>query len=73
VVEVKWSNNNSYFTTGSKDGRCCFWELKDENSRPSLLSTLSVSKNLNRRKKKTFSCSYICWNCTFTHFAAGFQ
>lgn len=42
---------------------------------------MEVIKNLNvnsksqrgRRKKNVFSCTYICWNCVYSHFAAGFQ
>ena len=29
--------------------------------------------NKGRRKRNNFSCTYICWNCTYSHFAAGFQ
>ena len=46
-----------------------------KSGEPHLINTLSIANkpHKGRRKKNNFSCSYICWNCTFTHFAAGFQ
>lgn len=38
-----------------------------------LANTLSVNRGQRGKKKRNFSCTYICWNCTYSHFAAGFQ
>jgi hypothetical protein len=73
IIEIKWSSSQLW-STGAKDGRCCLWELKEGSIQ--LLSTLTVNGNKphkGRRKRQTYSCSYICWNCTYSHFAAGFQ
>jgi len=70
IIEIKWSDNSHLWATGSKDGRCLLWELKGDQI--CLANTLSINKHKGR-KKITFSCTYICWNCTYSHFAAGFQ
>lgn len=59
------------WATGSKDGRCCLWEYRGQQAY--LLHTLAVNRGNKGRKKRLFSCTYICWNCVFSHFAAGFQ
>ena len=73
IIEMKWSKNNLVWATGAKDGRCCLWELR--RGEPHLLSTLTVSgkPQKGRKRKHHYSCTYICWNCTYSHFAAGFQ
>jgi WD40 repeat protein len=71
IIEVKWADSSSLWATGSKDGRCCLWELKGDQV--ALANTLSVNRGQKGRKKRNFSCTYICWNCTYSHFAAGFQ
>ena len=74
IVEIKWNKNNKLWATGAKDGRCCLWQLR--SGTPYLLQTLVVNNSKiqkGRRKKHSFTCTYICWNCTDTHFAAGFQ
>ena len=70
---MKFNENNLLWATGAKDGRCCLWELKGNG--PQLLTTLVVNgkPQKGRRKRHSYSCSYICWNCVNSHFAAGFQ
>ena len=29
IIEIKWSDNSNMWATGSKDGRCCLWEIKN--------------------------------------------
>lgn len=40
-----------------------------------LLNSLTANSKgqRGRRKRHTYSCTYICWNCVYSHFAAGFQ
>ena len=71
IIEIKWSNNSNLWATGSKDGRCLLWELKGDQI--CLTNTLVVNRGQKGRKKRSFLCTYICWNCTYSHFAAGFQ
>lgn len=46
-----------------------------QHERVQLLATLAVTikPHKGRRKRHHYSCTYICWNCTYSHFAAGFQ
>lgn len=71
IIEIKWSNSSYVWATGSKDGRCLLWELKGDQI--CLTNTLTVNRGQKGRKKRSFLCTYICWNCTYSHFAAGFQ
>jgi WD40 repeat protein len=71
IIEIKWSDNSYLWATGGKDGRCLLWELKGDQIY--LANTLVVHRGQKGRKKRSFSCTYICWNCTYSHFAAGFQ
>lgn len=71
IVEIKWKDSGNTFATGSTDGRCCLWEIRENEIY--LITQLEVNKGQKGRKKRSYSCTYICWNCTYSHFAAGFQ
>jgi hypothetical protein len=48
------------------------WEYKNEKL-PTIVKDIQVSKLFNRRKKRAFGCNFILFNCTYTHFIAGFM
>lgn len=72
IRELKWHANNEYFVSGGKEGYCLLWEYKNEKT-PVVVKDIQVSKLFNRRKKRAFGCNFICFNCTNTHFVAGFM
>lgn len=71
-MEVKWNLQGNYIATGSRDGNCILWEFKHDRH-PQMLINFQASKTLNRKKKRTFACNFICWNCTYTHFSIGYH
>ena len=61
------------WATGAKDGRCCIWELRNDEILLINHLTVGAKGTKGRKKRNNYSCSYICWNCNYSHFAAGFQ
>ena len=76
ILEIKWDKDNFRFATGGKkDGCCRIWDLEsmEELRKPSLARELKIPKYKIKRKKKTYHCNFISYNCTYTYLACSFQ